>query len=1020
MRSTRQASGHSPRSTARHARSAARRRSCARCGRSVSASGPGCTPARWKWKAIASTASRSTSPPASRARPRPARCSCLKPSPTSSPAPGSSSLSAAAGRSPASPANGACWRSSTPIVARPYPATNTAGSCRRTPAWSLAPATRSSDARASSSASRTRCTRPRPGTARRCSSAVTRGSGRPGSRPSSRRAPVPAASRSSSGAASISSARSCRTSRSPTRFARACRASRGWTGSRRARSCSVFEETLALLDRLAAGAPVLLVLEDLHWADPSTLDLVVFLAHNLDERRVLLLATYRADELASAERLRRLADGVRRSGVGAVARARSARARGADGAARGARRRLAAAGAGGGDRRALGGQSVLRRGAARRRGRRGGELPRGLRDLLLQRMARLDRSTQGRAAAGGGRRARRRLPAAARRGGAAGARRARGAAPGRRARRPRRRPGDGQLPLPPRAPRRGDLRDAASRRARGAARAARRGARARRAARGRGGARAALGGGRPRRGGARRVGRGGTRGGGRLRPRRGARPPGAGARAVGRRAGRGRARAGSTSPSSAPGPPSWPSRRVRRRAPSSSVGRPSRSSATATRCARRSCTSASAATCSLRATATPASRRVERAVELVPPEPPSPERAQVLAALGHALMLAWRHEESRAICEQALALARAVGAREGRVPGARRARSRPRLPRPRRRGTRSNSGRPCGSPRRAAAQRTWFARTCWLTDVADDARTATGVGATGGRRRLDALRRYGIEHGTLVCQPGRGAGRDRRVGRSRTRQRRRAPREHCQLAASRRSSTAPNSRSAAATSMPRGRTSKPRSPPCAGTSAARPPYDVVVAELALWERPLDGRRDGRARRPGAGAGPRRRPDPRPALRAGAARTGGAGGARTRTPRRRRPPRTAGRARKLLAAARRAATEAAAVTPNAAGWRALAEAEYERARGRARPAAWSRLRPRGSGSERPPLAAYCRWRQAEALVAGGATRADATVPLREAHAVAARIGARPLLRELEQLAERARLDLTSPNAQLRHA
>ena len=56
------------------------------------------------------------------------------------------------------------------------------------------------------------------------------------------------------------------------------------------------------------------MLEDLHWADTSTLDLVVFLAHNLNDRAVLLLATYRADELSSAERVRRLADGVRRSG----------------------------------------------------------------------------------------------------------------------------------------------------------------------------------------------------------------------------------------------------------------------------------------------------------------------------------------------------------------------------------------------------------------------------------------------------------------------------------------------------------------------------------------------------------------------------------------------------------------------------------------------------------------------------------------------------------------------------------
>jgi predicted ATPase len=75
----------------------------------------------------------------------------------------------------------------------------------------------------------------------------------------------------------------------------------------------LFEETLRLLADRAAIAPVLLVLEDLHWADTSTLDLVVYLAHNLEQRRALLLATYRADELSSAERLRRLADGVRRS-----------------------------------------------------------------------------------------------------------------------------------------------------------------------------------------------------------------------------------------------------------------------------------------------------------------------------------------------------------------------------------------------------------------------------------------------------------------------------------------------------------------------------------------------------------------------------------------------------------------------------------------------------------------------------------------------------------------------------------
>jgi DNA-binding CsgD family transcriptional regulator len=123
----------------------------------------------------------------------------------------------------------------------------------------------------------------------------------------------------------------------------------------------------------------------------------------------------------------------------------------------------------------------------------------------------------------------------------------------------------------------------------------------------------------------------------------------------------------------------------------------------------------------------------------------------------------------------------------------------------------------------------------------------------------------------------------------------------------------------------------------------------------------------------------------------------------------------GRAGELLATARRAAAEAAAVTPNAAGWRALAEAEHGRARGEARPEAWSEAAATWDRLERPPLAAYCRWRQAEALVAAGASRREASEPLSQAHAVAARIGAKPLLRELELLAERARLELAPPEA-----
>jgi DNA-binding CsgD family transcriptional regulator len=121
------------------------------------------------------------------------------------------------------------------------------------------------------------------------------------------------------------------------------------------------------------------------------------------------------------------------------------------------------------------------------------------------------------------------------------------------------------------------------------------------------------------------------------------------------------------------------------------------------------------------------------------------------------------------------------------------------------------------------------------------------------------------------------------------------------------------------------------------------------------------------------------------------------------------------ARKLITLARHAAAEASPVTPNARGWLALAEGEYARARGLARPESWSAAAGSWERLERCPLAAYCRWRQSETLVAAGASRTEAVVPLREAYAVAARIGAKPLLREIELLAQRARLDLAPPQA-----
>jgi DNA-binding CsgD family transcriptional regulator len=59
----------------------------------------------------------------------------------------------------------------------------------------------------------------------------------------------------------------------------------------------LFEVLLELLRRLAEDRPLVLVLEDIHWADAASRDLVRFLARNARDARLLVLATYRSDEL---------------------------------------------------------------------------------------------------------------------------------------------------------------------------------------------------------------------------------------------------------------------------------------------------------------------------------------------------------------------------------------------------------------------------------------------------------------------------------------------------------------------------------------------------------------------------------------------------------------------------------------------------------------------------------------------------------------------------------------------------
>jgi DNA-binding CsgD family transcriptional regulator len=66
----------------------------------------------------------------------------------------------------------------------------------------------------------------------------------------------------------------------------------------------LFGAVLGMLSDLAEASPVLLVLEDLHWADRSTRDLVTFLSRVLHRERLAIVVTYRTDDLHRRHPLR--------------------------------------------------------------------------------------------------------------------------------------------------------------------------------------------------------------------------------------------------------------------------------------------------------------------------------------------------------------------------------------------------------------------------------------------------------------------------------------------------------------------------------------------------------------------------------------------------------------------------------------------------------------------------------------------------------------------------------------------
>src|SRR5487761_1562453 len=76
----------------------------------------------------------------------------------------------------------------------------------------------------------------------------------------------------------------------------------------------LFESILLLLRDAARSSALLVVLEDLHWADPASRELLDYATRRLRSTNVMILATYRTDEMHRKHALLPTIEGWRRSG----------------------------------------------------------------------------------------------------------------------------------------------------------------------------------------------------------------------------------------------------------------------------------------------------------------------------------------------------------------------------------------------------------------------------------------------------------------------------------------------------------------------------------------------------------------------------------------------------------------------------------------------------------------------------------------------------------------------------------
>jgi DNA-binding CsgD family transcriptional regulator/tetratricopeptide (TPR) repeat protein len=124
-----------------------------------------------------------------------------------------------------------------------------------------------------------------------------------------------------------------------------------------------------------------------------------------------------------------------------------------------------------------------------------------------------------------------------------------------------------------------------------------------------------------------------------------------------------------------------------------------------------------------------------------------------------------------------------------------------------------------------------------------------------------------------------------------------------------------------------------------------------------------------------------------------------------------------RAAGLIDRARAAATAPEVVpTPVIEANLRTSEAEWSRIAGPSDPERWARSAEAWEALGYPWPAGYARWREAEALLAQGAPRPAAAAALVRARALAGGLGARRLIAEIDSLGRRSRIDPVVPPAE----